>query len=140
MYLLLALCDAQSQRGTEFARQPCYRIPRTRDLGQWLCVPPFRMVCPFLAAFVKASTKCRSEIIWTLMLAIGVPAETVGLRTSTSCCHYLEKPTRNEMIGELSLSDFFRTKERNCSLQTTLSMIANQDWKNIGFEQLSACN
>jgi hypothetical protein len=20
-----------------------------RDLGQWLCVPPFRMVCPFLA-------------------------------------------------------------------------------------------
>lgn len=29
-----------------FARQPCYRI-LAEDLGQWLCVPPFRMVCPF---------------------------------------------------------------------------------------------
>ena len=31
------------------AWQPCYRIPETQDLGQRLCVPPFRMVCPFQA-------------------------------------------------------------------------------------------
>src|SRR5262245_36756306 len=41
------------KEGTEFARQPCYRIPKTRDLGQWLCVPSFRMVCPFLAFFYE---------------------------------------------------------------------------------------
>lgn len=32
------------------ARQPCYRIPRTRDVGQWLCVPPFRVVCLYQAS------------------------------------------------------------------------------------------
>ncbi len=31
--------------GAVVARQPCYPIPRPRDVGQWLCVPPFRMVC-----------------------------------------------------------------------------------------------
>ena len=32
-----------------FARQPCDRIPRMRDVGQWLCVPPFRVVCLYQA-------------------------------------------------------------------------------------------
>ncbi len=27
-----------------FARELCYHIPVIRDLGQWLCVPPFRVV------------------------------------------------------------------------------------------------
>ena len=29
------------------ARQPCDPIPAARDLGQWFCVPPFRVVCHF---------------------------------------------------------------------------------------------
>ena len=29
------------------ARQPCGPIPLTWGLGQWLCVPPFRVVCLF---------------------------------------------------------------------------------------------
>jgi hypothetical protein len=32
-----------------FARQPCDPIPRLRDVGQWLCVPPFRVVCLYQA-------------------------------------------------------------------------------------------
>ena len=32
-----------------FTRQPCDPIPRPRDVGQWLCVPSFRMVCPYQA-------------------------------------------------------------------------------------------
>jgi hypothetical protein len=32
-----------------FARQPCDPIPPLRDVGQWLCVPSFRMVCPYQA-------------------------------------------------------------------------------------------
>ena len=32
-----------------FARQPCDPIPRMRDVGQWLCVPPFRVVCLYQA-------------------------------------------------------------------------------------------
>jgi hypothetical protein len=32
-----------------FARQPCYPIPRARNVGQWLCVPLFRAVCPYQA-------------------------------------------------------------------------------------------
>jgi hypothetical protein len=27
------------------ARQPCYLGQPALDLGQWLCVPPFRVVC-----------------------------------------------------------------------------------------------
>ena len=30
-----------------FARQPCYHLQTCPDLGQWLCVPPFRVVCPY---------------------------------------------------------------------------------------------
>jgi hypothetical protein len=37
-----------------FARQPCYPIPRPRDVGQWLCVPPFRVVCPYQALHCPA--------------------------------------------------------------------------------------
>jgi hypothetical protein len=36
-----------------FARQPCYPIPRTRDVGQWLCAPSFRRVCLY-QAFTRA--------------------------------------------------------------------------------------
>ena len=32
-----------------FARQPCYPILHTRDVGQWLCAPPFRVVCLYQA-------------------------------------------------------------------------------------------
>jgi hypothetical protein len=42
-----ALTIYSTKGGTEVARRPCYRIPN-RDLGQWLCVPSFRMVCLFL--------------------------------------------------------------------------------------------
>ena len=28
-------------------RQPCHHIQSILDVGPWLCVPPFRMVCPF---------------------------------------------------------------------------------------------
>ena len=34
------------------ARQPCYPIPIPRDVGQWLCVPSFRMVCLYQAVLV----------------------------------------------------------------------------------------
>ena len=29
------------------AWRPCDRIPSYRNVGQWLCVPPFRVVCLF---------------------------------------------------------------------------------------------
>ena len=45
MGLLKAVSDITAQEGLVFARQPCDRIPMTRDLGQWLCVPPFQVVC-----------------------------------------------------------------------------------------------
>jgi hypothetical protein len=35
--------------GAVFARQPCDPIPPVRDVGQWLCVPPFRVVCLYQA-------------------------------------------------------------------------------------------
>jgi hypothetical protein len=33
------------------ARQPCYHVQAFLDVGQWLCVPPFRVVCPFRASY-----------------------------------------------------------------------------------------
>jgi hypothetical protein len=36
-------------KGATFARQPCCHIPVYRNLGQWLCVPSFRMVCLYQA-------------------------------------------------------------------------------------------
>ena len=38
-----------------FARQPCDPILSSQDVGQWLCVPPFRVVCPY-QAFTRALT------------------------------------------------------------------------------------
>jgi len=35
--------------GARLAWQPCNPIPRKRDVGQGLCAPSFRMVCPFQA-------------------------------------------------------------------------------------------
>ena len=41
---------AVPQQGrTAAAREPCDRIPPLRDVGQWLCVPPFRVVCLYQA-------------------------------------------------------------------------------------------
>ena len=37
--------ELQSSGRTVFARQPCDHIPISRELGQWFCVPPFRVVC-----------------------------------------------------------------------------------------------
>jgi hypothetical protein len=37
------------QGRTAAAREPCDRIPPLRDVGQWLCVPPFRVVCLYQA-------------------------------------------------------------------------------------------
>ena len=34
-----------------FARQPCYHVQAVLDVGQWLCVPPFRVVCLFQASY-----------------------------------------------------------------------------------------
>jgi hypothetical protein len=36
-----------------FARQPCDPILCSQDVGQWLCVPPFRVVCLY-QAFTRA--------------------------------------------------------------------------------------
>ena len=43
------LCHAKRSplRGTEFAWQPCCHIQNIPDVGQWFCVPPFRMVYLF---------------------------------------------------------------------------------------------
>jgi len=38
-----------SRTASPFARQPCCPIPSLQDVGQWLCVPPFRAVCLFQA-------------------------------------------------------------------------------------------
>ena len=43
------------RRSTGLAWQPCYRIPAWRNLGQRLCVPPFRMVCLFQALNLSRS-------------------------------------------------------------------------------------
>jgi hypothetical protein len=31
------------------ARQPCCHVQPVLELGQWLCVPRFRVVCPYQA-------------------------------------------------------------------------------------------
>ena len=31
------------------ARQPCCHVQLALELGQWLCVPRFRVVCPYQA-------------------------------------------------------------------------------------------
>src|SRR5215510_3529163 len=54
--LLHAVCDAQPRRGSVFARQLCRHIPRDRDLGQWFCVPPFRVVCPYRVVKLSVPT------------------------------------------------------------------------------------
>jgi hypothetical protein len=41
-----------------FARQPCDPIPRPRDVGQWLCVPPFRVVCLYQAFTFAVNDAC----------------------------------------------------------------------------------
>jgi hypothetical protein len=33
-----------------FARQPCYHVQAFLDVGQWLCVPHFRVVCLYQAS------------------------------------------------------------------------------------------
>jgi hypothetical protein len=40
--------------GAVFARQPCHPIPPLRDVGQWLCAVPFRVVCPY-QAFIRVA-------------------------------------------------------------------------------------
>jgi hypothetical protein len=50
-----------------FARQPCYRI-LAEDLGQWLCVPPFRMVCLFRAH--SRCVSCFQKALMTLLLPL----------------------------------------------------------------------
>jgi hypothetical protein len=61
-----------------FARQPCDPIPHARDVGQWLCVPPFRVVCPFQASdclfdYPEEQAVCRSgrnSFLWLKRFAI----------------------------------------------------------------------
>src|SRR5262245_24518674 len=36
--------------GAVFARQPCRHVQRLLGVGQWLCAPPFRVVCPCQAS------------------------------------------------------------------------------------------
>src|SRR6266511_2009305 len=46
--LLQAVCEVTAQR--RLCVRPATLPPypwNARDLGQWLCVPPFRVVCPF---------------------------------------------------------------------------------------------
>jgi hypothetical protein len=47
--------DQHASEGAAFARQPRCHIPLARDLGRWLCVPPFRVVCLYQA--IKESTE-----------------------------------------------------------------------------------
>ena len=47
--------------GAASARQPCYPILATLDLGQWLCAPRFRVVClfrTFVRGFSILKTAC----------------------------------------------------------------------------------
>jgi hypothetical protein len=48
------------------ARQPCDPIPRPRDVGQWLCVPPFRVVCLYQACTRAVNDVCvtRTQQRW----------------------------------------------------------------------------
>jgi hypothetical protein len=57
--------------GAVFARRPCYPIPLMRDVGQWLCVPSFRMVCPDQACCCTAS--CLKTLSWRRYSARAVP-------------------------------------------------------------------
>jgi hypothetical protein len=41
-----------------FARQPCDPILSSQDVGQWLCVPPFRVVCLYQAFTHAVNDAC----------------------------------------------------------------------------------
>jgi hypothetical protein len=41
-----------------FARQPCDPILSSQDVGQWLCVPPFRVVCLYQAWTLTVNDVC----------------------------------------------------------------------------------
>jgi hypothetical protein len=43
-----------SSEDVAFARQPCYHIPYSLDLGQWLCVSSFQMICLYRAKLKRA--------------------------------------------------------------------------------------
>jgi hypothetical protein len=77
-----------------FARQPCDPIPRMRDVGQWLCVPPFRVVCLDQACTRAVHDACftRTRQRWSgtggaARRAWGTPAE--ALHASALTGHFL---------------------------------------------------
>jgi hypothetical protein len=73
-----------------FARQPCYPIPPVRDVGQWLCVPPFRVVCLYQAFTLAVKdapfTRMRQRRYGTegaAMRALGTPDRALHERALT---------------------------------------------------------
>jgi hypothetical protein len=50
-----------------FARQPCYHVQAFLDVGQWLCVPPFRVVCPFQASYCLCVTLLFQDLASSLL-------------------------------------------------------------------------
>jgi len=70
-----------------FARQPCCPIPPVRDVGQWLCVPPFRVVCLYQACTLTVDDACvtSTQQPWsatrgTSMRAPGTPYRALNER------------------------------------------------------------
>ena len=45
IWLAIFTEEDPAKKGAVSARQPCYHVPAMPNLGQWLCVPPFRVVC-----------------------------------------------------------------------------------------------
>jgi hypothetical protein len=73
-----------------FARQPCYPIPRPRDVGQWLCVPPFRVVCLYQAFTCAVNDAClpSTQQRWSgtgraSIQALGTPYRALNERART---------------------------------------------------------
>jgi hypothetical protein len=74
------------------ARQPCCLIPRPRDVGQWLCVPPFRMVCLCQASRWYCKT----------LKARGVPIESH--RRTLGCKLLVWKRKTKDYAGDSAVS------------------------------------
>jgi hypothetical protein len=73
-----------------FARQPCYPILRPQDVGQWLCVPPFRVVCLYQAFTLTVNDACftSTQRRWSgtgraAMRALGTPYRALNERVLT---------------------------------------------------------
>ena len=107
-----------------FTRQPCYPIPRPRDVGQWLCVPPFRMVCPYQAIILAAEDASFTRTPYRWYKASGmaplVLSSWATMETSKRCladpCPLAPSPYRS------AISVLLRVQR----LMSVLNVVANE--------------